>query len=189
MTRTFDPTPLDPALVDDLLDLARRAPSAGYSQGVHFLVLTGATVADFWQHHRCATSWFDDRRVLPAPVRGAAARRPRAPTPRATPRATRPATGWRSPPTGTVPFWLTDAAMAAQNLLLLAEDARSGRAVLRHLPQRPSTARPTSVCPQHVLQVGAVALGHRAADRRAVAARPRTRPRRDAHRRRAPQRW
>ena len=63
-----------------------------------------------------------------------------------------------------VPFWLTDAAMATQNLLLLAEDAWSRRAVLRHLPQCPTCCSPTSACPTAVLPVGVVALGHRAVD-------------------------
>ena len=61
-----------------------------------------------------------------------------------------------------VPFWLTDAAMAAQNLLLLAEARglgalyfgifRNARIMLDHFG-----------VPAHVLQVGAIALGHRSA--------------------------
>ena len=42
MVRAFTDEPVDPAVVDDLIDLARRAPSAGNSQGMAYLVLEGA---------------------------------------------------------------------------------------------------------------------------------------------------
>ena len=49
MCRDFADRPVDPEVVDRLLDRARRAPSAGYSQGVAFLVLsTDAERAQFW---------------------------------------------------------------------------------------------------------------------------------------------
>jgi nitroreductase len=40
MVRSFTDEPLDPEVVDRLLDTARRGPSAGYSQGVEFVVVT-----------------------------------------------------------------------------------------------------------------------------------------------------
>jgi nitroreductase len=48
MVRAFTPEPVDPAVVDDLIDLARRAPSAGNSQGMAYLVLEGADTAVYW---------------------------------------------------------------------------------------------------------------------------------------------
>src|SRR5688572_18956209 len=49
MCRDFESRTVDPALVDRLLDAARRAPSAGHTQGVAFLVLdTPTDVARFW---------------------------------------------------------------------------------------------------------------------------------------------
>src|SRR5437867_4321074 len=49
MVRNFDPPPVPPELVERLLDIARRAPSAGYTQGWAFLVLDRpADVARFW---------------------------------------------------------------------------------------------------------------------------------------------
>ena len=41
MVRAFAADPVDAELVDDMLDRARRAPSAGNSQSVEFLVLEG----------------------------------------------------------------------------------------------------------------------------------------------------
>ena len=39
MVHTFEQRPVDEAVVDRLLDIARRGPSAGFSQGTDFLVL------------------------------------------------------------------------------------------------------------------------------------------------------
>jgi nitroreductase len=40
MVRHFKPDPIDPAVVDRILDLARRAPSGGFTQGQSFVVVT-----------------------------------------------------------------------------------------------------------------------------------------------------
>ena len=42
MVRHFRPDPVDPAAIERMLDLARRAPSAGYTQGQSFVVVTEA---------------------------------------------------------------------------------------------------------------------------------------------------
>jgi nitroreductase len=49
MIRRFDRRPVPPDVLDRILDLARRSPTAGFSQGVDFLVLdTPETIATFW---------------------------------------------------------------------------------------------------------------------------------------------
>jgi nitroreductase len=49
MVHVFEQRPVDPAVIDHLLDIARRGPSAGFSQGTDFLVLDDkAAVARFW---------------------------------------------------------------------------------------------------------------------------------------------
>ena len=49
MVRDFAPDPVPPAVLDGLLDAARRAPSAGNTQAVRFLVLdTPAAVGGYW---------------------------------------------------------------------------------------------------------------------------------------------
>jgi nitroreductase len=40
MVRSYRPAPIDPAVLDRILDAARRAPSAGFSQGVELVVMT-----------------------------------------------------------------------------------------------------------------------------------------------------
>ena len=50
MVREFDQRPLDPELVDRILESARHAPSAGFSQGFDFVVLDQPeAVAHFWE--------------------------------------------------------------------------------------------------------------------------------------------
>jgi nitroreductase len=50
MVRRFDRRPVSPEVIDRILDTARRAPTAGFAQGVEFLVLdTVEDVATFWR--------------------------------------------------------------------------------------------------------------------------------------------
>ena len=50
MVHVFQNRPVDANLIDRLLDIARRGPSAGFSQGTDFLVLDDpATLQRFWE--------------------------------------------------------------------------------------------------------------------------------------------
>ena len=163
MTRRFDPRPLEPGLLDELLELARRAPSAGYSQGVHLLALTGDALARFW-HTTGGDDWFADNEdgVLLAPALVLPLADPTAYTSRYS-EDDKIQHGLHLAENWSVPFWLTDAAMATQNLLLLAQDRGLG-ALYFGLFDHVREAFDELGIPEHVLQVGAVALGHRAAD-------------------------
>lgn len=49
MVRSYTDEPVDPLLIDELIDLARRAPSAGKTQGTHWVVLEGSEqTARYW---------------------------------------------------------------------------------------------------------------------------------------------
>ena len=49
MVRAFTADPVAPGVVDSIVDLARRAPSAGHSQGWAFVVLEGPEqTARYW---------------------------------------------------------------------------------------------------------------------------------------------
>ena len=50
MVRDFTDQPVDPLLLDRLLDDARRVPTAGFSQGIDFIVLEGEQTEIFWKH-------------------------------------------------------------------------------------------------------------------------------------------
>jgi nitroreductase len=163
MTRRFSPEPLERSEVDQLLDLARRAPSAGFSQGVSFLALDGPAVARFWEVSG-SREWFGATApgVLAAPVivlplADRAAYTTRYAEPDKAGHGLESAAAWP------VPYWLTDAAMATQNLLLLAEDRGLG-ALLFGLFRHADRVLADLGVPAGFVALGAVALGRRAPD-------------------------
>jgi nitroreductase len=177
MTRKFLPTPIPHEQLVELLDLARRAPSAGYSQGVHFLALTGDALQRFWRTTG-ADEWFASVQggVLDAPVVVLPLADPVAYTSRYA-EGDKAGHGLELAENWEVPFWLTDAAMATENLLLLVQERGLG-ALYFGIFRNARLALDELGVPAHVLQVGAVALGHRAPDDQ-VSGSARTRRRRD----------
>ena len=176
MTRDFSRDPLDPQLVADLVDTARRAPSAGYSQGVHFIVLSGDAVPGFW-HTTHAEAWFAETQagVLHAPVIVLPIADPDAYTSRYS-ETDKAGHGLEIAANWEVPFWLTDTAMAVQNLLLLVEARRLGALYFGIFRNSDALLADLGV-PEAMLSVGAIALGHRASSDRPTGS-PTTRPRR-----------
>jgi nitroreductase len=176
MTRDFDGALLDDSLVRHLVDTARRAPSAGYSQGVHFVVLTGEAVAKFWQTTD-AEAWFAETQdgVLRAPVIVLPIADPAAYTARYA-EHDKAGHGLDVAENWVVPFWLTDTAMAVQNLLLLVEAHRLGALYFGIFRNADALMADLGV-PAGMISVGAVALGQRAASDRPSGS-PTTRPRR-----------
>jgi nitroreductase len=161
MTRDFSPDPLDSQLVADLVDTARHAPSAGYSQGVHFIILTGDAVPRFWQTTD-AEEWFAavQDRVLLAPVIVLPIADPNAYTSRYA-ETDKAGHGLEIAANWAVPFWLTDTAMAVQNLLLLIEAQRLGALYFGIFRNVDRLLADLGV-PESMSSVGAVAIGHRA---------------------------
>lgn len=177
MTRDFTDEPLDLHLVADLVDTARRAPSAGYSQGVHFIILSGEAVPRYWQTTD-AEAWFAETQegVLRAPVIVLPVADPAAYTSRYA-EADKSGFGLDVAANWPVPFWLTDTAMAVQNLLLLAEARRLG-ALYFGIFRNVDVLFADLGVPEGMLNVGVVALGHRSAEDRPSGS-PMTRPRRE----------
>jgi nitroreductase len=178
MTRNFSSESIDPQLVMELVDLARRAPSAGYSQGVHFVVLTGDAVSRFWQTTD-ADAWFAKTQagVLSAPVIVLPIADPTAYTSRYS-ESDKAGHGLEDAANWLVPFWLTDTAMAVQNLLLLLEAQRLG-ALYFGIFRNADVLLADLGVPGEMLSVGAVAIGHRAPTDRPTGSAT-TRPRREA---------
>ena len=178
MTRDFSREPLDLQLVADLVDTARRAPSAGYSQGVHFVILSGDAVPKFWQTTD-AEEWFADKQdgVLLAPVIVLPIADPDAYTSRYS-ETDKAGHGLEIAANWVVPFWLTDTAMAVQNLLLLLEARRLG-ALYFGIFRNVDVLFADLGVPEGMLSVGAVAMGHRAVPDRPSGSST-TRPRRAA---------
>lgn len=173
MTRQFSTEPVAPELIDELLDTARRAPSAGFSQGVHFVVLSGERVARFWSITG-GDEWFGEGVrnapviVLPFAVSIEYTRRYGEPD--------KIAFGLDDPRNWPVPFWLTDTAMATQNLLLLLEERGLGALYFGVSEGFGALLRELGV-PERAQTIGVIAIGHRASGDRPSGS-PRTRPRR-----------
>jgi nitroreductase len=172
MVRAFGPdpaapAPVDPATVDALLDGARRAPSAGNSQAVRFLVLdTPEAVAGYWDltlpaERRVGFAWPG---LLVAPVLvvvltdpGAYVARYGEPDKAATGLG-EGAAAW------SVPYWWVDAGAAVQDLLLGVVDAGLGACFFGLFRHEEAVLRAHGV-PAGWRAVGTVALGHPAPDR------------------------
>jgi nitroreductase len=160
MTRAFDTRPVDPAAVEGMLALARRAPAAGNTDGLDWVVLEGAATARFWDVtlpvERRAT--FGHPGLLDAPVVLLPVAHPGGYLARyAEPDKARsgPADADRWP----VPYWSMDGAMAVMILLLAAEDA--GLGALWFGVFRDGDVLATSLgIPTDRELLGAVALGH-----------------------------
>ena len=127
MVRRFDRRPVPRDAIDRIVDVGRRAPSAGFSQGLELLILdTPETVAEFWELTRDPQDGWDPQDVavgptvlvLPLPDPDAYTRRYAEPD--------KAAFGMADRANWPVPFWDVDAAMAAMLMLLAAVDEGLG---------------------------------------------------------------
>lgn len=188
MTRAFEPTPIDPRVVDGLVDLASRAPSAGKTQGWHLLALDAGDTGRFWDvtlplDRRATFRW---RQLLDAPVILLPFADPHAYVDRyaeADKASTGLGTGADAWP---APYWTIDASMAVMTLLLGAEAAGLG-ALFFGVFHDEAALRTEFGIPEHLQLLGAIALGHRAESAPAPgrsASRPRRSPDEIIHRNR-----
>jgi nitroreductase len=176
MVRTFHDRPVAPDVVERVLQAGRRAPSAGFTQGVAFLVMDGAEeVAGFWRVVSRDGEWpHQGLRRAPLVVVPLASRQAYLD------RYAEPDKGWtdRDESRWPVPFWLVDAAFAAMLLLLAAVDEGLGALFLGLDPEDPAALHAAYGVPAGYQPIGAIAIGHPAPDR--VGSSARTRPRKPA---------
>lgn len=166
MVRAFTADPVDPTVVEHLVDLARRAPSAGNSQGWAFVVLSGpAETSRYWDatlpaERRDAFRWPG---LVAAPVLIVALVDPATWSARYA-EPDKAATGLGA---GTgewpVPYWWVDAGMAVEHLLLGAVEAGLG-ACFFGLFDHEAAALAALGVPEGWRAVGTIALGHPAPD-------------------------
>jgi nitroreductase len=164
MVRRFDPSPLPAEVVERILHSATRAPSAGFSQGLDLVVLEGPeAVRGFWR----ATSdpSFDkpystaEPPVIVLVLSDPQAYLDRYAEPDKAGHGMDTEAGWP------VPYWDMDAAMAVMLMLLTAVDEGVGAWWFGVFHGAEALLRDLGVPPGRRL-VGAVALGHPAADDR-----------------------
>jgi nitroreductase len=169
MVRTYDPDrPVPPQVIDQILEHAIRAPSAGFSQGWGFLVLeTADERARFW-----ATATPDDSDVWSSWLVGM----------RSAPliivpcsnksvyldRYAEPDKGWtdRDEARWPVPFWHIDTGMATLLMLLTAVDNGLGACYFGIPPECVQRFKAEFGVPADFSPIGAVSVGYRAADRK-----------------------
>jgi nitroreductase len=159
-----------------LIYLALRAPSAGKTQGTHFVVLAGNDVADFWNDtlpmsKRATFRW---KQLLDAPVIILPFVDPHAYVARyAEPdkQATGLGEGVHAWPT---PYWTVDGSFAVMSLLLAAHDADLG-ALFFAVFNGEQQLRNRLGVPDHMQLLGAIACGNavRSSEKGRSAARPR----------------
>ena len=161
MTRAFLPTPVARVVLEGLVDLAARAPSAGKTQGWHLVVLEGADTALFWDctlpaERRDAFAW---QQLLTAPVIALPLADPEAYVRRYSERD-KVATGLGTGPTAwPVPYWTIDTSMSIMTLLLGAEDIGLGALFFGVFGGEAALRERLGIPPSMEL-LGAIALGH-----------------------------
>jgi nitroreductase len=127
MVRRFDRRPVPRETIDGIIDIGRRAPSAGFSQGLELLVLGSPdTVAEFWQLTQDPEFPWDPDDIAVGPTVIVI---PLPDAHRCTQRYSQPdkiAFGMDDEANWPVRFWEIDAAMAAMLMLLAAVEEGLG---------------------------------------------------------------
>lgn len=166
MVRNFTKDAIAPDVLDRLLEAGRRAPSAGFAQGLDLLVLEGPEQTErYWSctftpEARAGFRWqgLFAAPVIVVPFASAATYVERYAEP------DKAGTGLgESADRWPVPYWLTDAAMAVENLLLAAVDEGLG-ALYFGIFSGETELRSAFGVPEGHEAVGAIALGHPASD-------------------------
>lgn len=160
MVRTFTDDDVDVAVLDELLDLARRAPSAGNTQPWELLVLAGEDIEQYWEttlgERRTTFRW---QGLFRAPVLVLPYVRPDSYAERyAEPDKAGTGLG-DSPEAWAVPYWWVDAGAMVQNLLLAVTAARLGACFFGQFAHEAALRERFGV-PDDRRAVGTIAIGH-----------------------------
>jgi nitroreductase len=168
MVRNYDPDrPVPPEAVRRLLEHAIHAPSAGFSQGWGFLVLSSAVDRErFWAAtlppDAEADSWLAGMRNAPLIVV------PHSHRDAYLDRYAGPDKGWtdRDESRWPIPYWHVDAGFAALLMLLTAVDEGLGACFFGIPPEFVVSYRAAFGVPEELTPIGAVSVGYPAPDRR-----------------------
>ncbi|SRR5712692_5729457 len=162
MVRTFADQPVDRVALERILSNGQRGPSAGFTQGIAFLVLEGAErTGAFWD---AATGHDPDRRgeglraapVLILPLSSKQAYLDR---------YAEPDKGWtdRDEARWPAPFWDVDAAFATMLMLLTVVDEGLGALFFGLYPETISAVKAVFRVPDEWDPIGGLAIGRAAA--------------------------
>ena len=161
MVRSFRDEPVAPALIDELLSLASKGPSAGNTWGTHFVVLEGRDqVGGYWditlpEQKRADFPWPD---LLQAPVIVLPCGDSAAYVERYS-QADKARTGLgESRDAWSIPYWHVDTAMATMTLLHAATNVGLGALFFGVFDHEPAVCAALGI-PESVRPIGAVAIG------------------------------
>ena len=155
MVRTFSDKPVGEASLARILDNAVRGPSAGFSQGQSFLVLTDAADrARFWAVAGDAVA--ESAQTAPLVIVPMSCKRVYLD------RYAEPDKGWtdRDEARWPVPFWHIDTGMATLLILQTVVDEGLGAVYFGIIPERVQPFRDEFGVPADQEPVGAVAIGY-----------------------------
>lgn len=167
MVRAFTREPVPDAVLDRILELAVRVPSAGNTQGLDLVVLEGEQTASYWDvslpvERRAGFPW---PRLLDAPVLIIPVSSPSAYVERyGEPDKVHSGLGedmdrWR------VPYWYVDSAFSAMLTLLAAVDEGLGAVFFGQFDHEDAIKQALGI-PADRRPVGTIALGFSAAHQR-----------------------
>lgn len=165
MTRAFEARPVPADVLDELVELASWAPSAGKTQGWHLVVLEGAETSRFWDitlpvMRRGAFRW---QHLLDAPVIALPLADPRAYTTRYAEPDKRATGLGQSTDNWPVPYWTVDASMSVMTILHGAEAMGLGALFFGVFKGERELRRSLGI-PSSMQLLGAVALGYKRGD-------------------------
>lgn len=182
MVRDFLPDPVERTVLNRMLDQARRVPSAGFSQGVDFVVLEGPATERFWSHtlplsERASFRWpgLLAAPVIVLPVADAAAYLHRYSQPDKS-----PAGLGETEDAWPVPYWFIDTGMAGMALLYAVVNEGLGALFFGIFRNEAALLNELAI-PEGKRPIGAIALGYPTDSASSVGREgsPSRRPRRD----------
>jgi len=154
MVRTFTSDPVPQASLDRILGNAVRGPSAGFSQGQSFLVLTGEELPKFWALGGEAVH--ESAQTAPLVIVPMSCKRVYLD------RYAEPDKGWtdRDEARWPVPFWHIDTGMAALLILQTVVDEGLGAVYFGIVPPAVPKFRAAFGVPDDQEPIGAIAIGY-----------------------------
>jgi nitroreductase len=155
MVRTFTGAPIPKESLERILGNAVRGPSAGFSQGQSFLLLTEPADRErFWAVAGAAVS--ESARTAPAVIVPMSCKRVYLD------RYAQPDKGWtdRDEARWPVPFWHIDTGMAALLILQTAVDEGLGAIYFGIVPEAVQPFRDAFGVPDDQEPIGAIAIGY-----------------------------
>ena len=159
MIRSYDAArSVPPAAIDAVLAAALRAPSAGFTQGISFLVLSSdAERETFWRLTGDSdTAWLRGMRTAPVLVLVWTSEEAYLD------RYAEPDKGWidRDRARWSAPYWFVDAGMTSMAALLSAVDQELGACFFGIPVDRIGAVREAYQVPASQLSVGVISLGY-----------------------------